>query len=122
MAEQSDDALVENIKNSVRRFVTDLTNVKVVTVIEQSPVEYVFDDSGTRVIERLKEEKPVDAFVTEIDLVDGDLVHVVPPSYADHPEIADLHSKNVGRASNVVPANLKAMADAAQALIQALQR
>jgi hypothetical protein len=121
-SEQDNEGLVQRTLDSLSRAMADLTTVRVITMIADSPVKVVNDAKNSeRTVTEISLSGDHEAFVTEVNLVDGDLMAVVPSSYAEHQNVADLHAKNVARASKVVPENLEAAANAATALLRALR-
>ena len=118
-----DEQLVEKIKRSLARIVDDLTTVRVITAIADPQVQVMkhpTEDKRTQV--RIEINGKHSAFVTELDLVDGDVRTFLPTDHPDHPAVKALHEKNAEEASKVLIKNIEALGNAATAIIQAIRQ
>ena len=113
---------IEKIRDTISNAVTDLVCVRVITAVGDEPIMVVRDEKSVhRTVAELKQGSLTQAFVTELNLLDGDTMAVEPKNYGDHEKLAELHTENVDRATKVVRDNIEAVVNAARAVIEVLQ-
>jgi hypothetical protein len=103
----------EAIDNAINlQVVTCVGKVEIVGEVDDCKVEFAPDPDGTR-----------ETFVTNINLIDGDIVNVIPPAYAgqaDNP-VMKYHVDQVAQANAIVQRNLDTLAKLIKDIVPAFK-
>lgn len=105
------------IKNTIARVYGSLVNVTVVTTVGGVTATLTAQD-GEKIDVTLASDGTATAFVTQIDLLEGDVVSSLPENYDELQFVLALHEKNVELASKVLPANIEALVNAGRQVIK----
>ncbi len=117
-AESAARASAKNgIKNTIARVYSSLVNVTVVTTVGGVTATLTAQD-GEKIDVALASDGTATAFVTQIDLLEGDVVSSLPENYDELQFVLALHEKNVELASKVLPANVEALLNAGRQVIK----
>lgn len=107
----------DNLQDKLVKALNAVVKLKVVTFV--GPVEV----SGS--LDALKVDMPItkpgeDAIVTSIDLVQGDIVNVVPGRFWTPEQVAvrEFHQQQVGEAKEIVDRNVKLILAAGKSLVE----
>lgn len=105
------------IKNTIARVYGSLVHVTVVTAVGGVTATLTAQD-GEKIDVTLASDGTATAFVTQIDLLEGDVVSSLPENYDELQFVLALHEKNVELASKVLPANIEALVNAGRQVIK----
>ena len=108
MAPQKND-LLDKLKDAAEKLLT----LHVATIVGQAEVKL---DATGKVMSVTTPEGPVDAIVTILDLVGGDVTTHIAPDLKNDSDLRAFHEALVGPAAAVLPNNLKALADAVRSV------
>ncbi len=97
-----------DVETKLKTALSALVNVRVATVISQVTVTLNEDGSLESVG---VESDPVDAIVTVVNLVDGDVTTIIAPSLEDKAELRTFHDGLVDKAVKVLPENISMLVD-----------
>lgn len=107
------------LKTTISNLYNNLVNVTVVTAIGDLGVQLTTNDDNEKIAFTIPPQtKPVDAFVTQFDLLEGDIVSTLPTNYAEHPSVQELHHRNVETATKVLPENIESVVNAGREVIK----
>jgi hypothetical protein len=100
------DKPAEGWDEALRKWAYELSVLKVVTYVGKA--EIVLDDGLPDKITLVADGDP---FVTVCNLIGGDVTNVIPKNYADDAELQEFHAKQVEKAGQVLPNNLRIIGD-----------
>ncbi|MGH9277664.1 MAG: hypothetical protein ACRD12_06100 [Acidimicrobiales bacterium] len=100
----------------------ELTEIKVVTAVENVTVRLTQKDNRTKTEFDPGAEPITKAIVTIFDLVDGDVTNVISPELKDDEAIRAFHAQQVQTSLAVLPDNLNAILKLGQALINDIRQ
>lgn len=119
--DQADDPSPEGVTAMIARIYEALANVTVVTVVGGTTVDLT-QPTGEKIRAQVRTSEQAKPFVTQLDLVEGDLVTSVPADVEELPSVLALHQQNVNTAVSVLPGNLQALIDAGRQVIDLLEK
>ncbi len=107
------------IKTTISRLYNNMVNVTVVTGVGDLGIRISTTDEDEKFhLDIADQQQTLQAFVTQFDLLEGDIVTTVPDDYAQHPAIQQLHERNVATATRVLPDNITALVNAGREVIR----
>lgn len=105
------------VKTTIAKVYNNVVNVTVVTTV--GGVTANLTAAGEeKITVTLTSGGTPRAFVTQLDLLEGDIVTALPDDFADLPTVLALHERNVETASKVLPANIEALVNAGREVIK----
>lgn len=107
----------EGIGKKLERIFNGLIEVKVVTIVHDVPLD-VKTDSGRTTASFDSIDQQVPALITIFNLIDGDVINVIPPSLQDNASIRAFHTAQVDKSLVVLPANIEALVNLGKAIIE----
>lgn len=106
-------------KSSIQKTITEiyngLSNVSVVTAVAD-PMVNLSTEKGKIVVD-ISSKTDVKAFITQINLVDGDVISTLPTDYGDHHPVLEMHTRQVAASVEVLPNNIRTLARVASEII-----
>lgn len=110
----------ESFIRTLTRLFNKLTEVKVVTILGESTVTVTKSDSGGTTVDFVPPPGQVDAFVTIVNLLEGDAINIVSDEFVQNQELSDFHAAQVEKSLAVLPGNIEALVKLAKAVIDEL--
>jgi hypothetical protein len=105
------------VKTTIARVYDKLVNLTVVTTVGGVGVELYQEPGSPRVLFRVNREKATSAFLTQMNLLEGDVTTSLPDNYAELASVQELHERNVTAAAKVLPDNITALVNAGREVI-----
>ena len=116
MTEQSEQGIIDTLQSMFQ----GLTEVKVVTILGQTPVTITKHENRTTT-DFTAPAGDADAFITIFNLVDGDATNVVSPAVLENQTLREFHSAQVEKSLATLPANISALVDLGKAILDELR-
>lgn len=110
---------VEGIRDSLKKIFNGLSEVQVVTIVQDLPVTVETIDLRTKATFATA-GGPVPALITVFNLIDGDVTNVIAPSLKDDADLRAFHTAQVDRSLAVLPANIEALVKLGKAIREEL--
>lgn len=107
----------KDIKDALQTIFNRMVEVKVVTIVEAVDLD-ISITNGRSNASLQPFGKKVDALVTIFNLIDGDVINVIPPRLRDDAALLSYHSAQVDKSMAVLPANIAAVVDLGKAIIR----
>jgi hypothetical protein len=106
----------ETFLDKVKAGLEDLREVKVVTLVGTIGVTIATTDDGRTTTTLGAKDMTVDAIVTVVDVLDGDVTTVIAPDLLANAELRALHAAQVTSSLAVLPGHLKELVELAKSL------
>ena len=99
---------LSSIINTAKSYLEDVVHLRVITAVGDFSAKY---DAGTKTWSVEPTAENNNAILTDIDLVQGDIVNLVPQALVSdsNAAIRDFHSNQVEKAEGIVKANIAAL-------------
>jgi hypothetical protein len=107
----------KDIKSALQTIFNRMVEVKVVTIVEAVDLD-ISITNGRSSASLQPFGKKVDALVTIFNLIDGDVINIIPPNLRDDAALRDYHSSQVDKSMAVLPANIAAVVDLGKAILR----
>lgn len=111
------DGTSESIKRTLVTAFNRLVQVKVVTIVSKTELD-VRNANDRTSADLTPFNKEVDALVTVVNLIDGDVINVIAPGLKDDAEMRAFHTAQVEKSMAVLPANIEAMVNLGKAIVE----
>ena len=112
-----DVATDQGIGDKLRTIFNGLTEVKVVTIVQDVALD-VSAGHGRTTASFKPFDQQVPALVTIFNMIDGDVINVVAPSLEDNAALRAFHTAQVETSLAVLPANVEALVSFGRAIIK----
>ena len=112
-----DGATDEGIGEKLRAIFNGLTEVKVVTIVQDIGLD-VSAGQGRTTASFKPFEQQVPALITIFNLIDGDVINVIAPSLEENAGLRAFHTAQVEKSLAVLPANVEALVSFGKAIIR----
>ena len=99
-----------------------MINVTVITAVGDTEVTLSTTDG--RINAQVQADPAVlkSVFVTQFNLLEGDIIATAPKALDELDKVAELHSSNVEKAVSVLPSNIQALVNTAKEIIALIER
>jgi len=106
----------DKLSKKLEKIFNGLIEVKVVTIVHDVPLDVRIEDGRTTAsFDAVDQQLP--ALITIFNLIDGDVINVVPPSLKDDDALRAFHTAQVDKSLVVLPANIEALVNLGKAII-----
>lgn len=113
------DGEKNRLKTTISNLYNNLVNVTVVTGVGDLGIELGTKGGNDKIHVTVPElSRSIPIFVTQFDLVEGDIVTTLPVEYAEHQTVQELHERNVAMATRVLPENITALVNAGREVLR----
>ena len=107
----------DGIKKTVATVFNSLANVQVITGV--GDVTVTLQTGMGKIHSTVTHDgDEFTAFVTQFNLLDGDILTTVPTGYQNHDPVRSLHERNVRMGIATLPGNIGALVGAAESIIK----
>ncbi len=116
-AQMPDVATDQGIGDKLRTIFNGLTEVKVVTIVQDINLD-VSVGSGRTTATFKPFDQQVPALITIFNMIDGDVINVIAPSLEDNLTLRAFHTAQVEKSLAALPANIEALVAFGKAIVK----
>jgi hypothetical protein len=106
------------VKTTIANVYNNLVNVTVVTAVGNLQVDLTTQTGSEKLHLTVQPGGVLRSFVTQIDLLEGDVLATLPDNFDELKSVQELHERNVEMAAKVLPNNIAALVNAGRELIR----
>jgi hypothetical protein len=107
----------KDIKDALLGVFNRMVEVKVVTIVEAVELDIKVTRGSTSATLKPFGQK-VEALVTIFNLIDGDVINIIPPNLRDDAALRDFHTAQVDKSMAVLPANIASIVNLGKAIVR----